>query len=1356
MPLSLKRLILILCVLVTPLTARALTAGTGPDPAITISPRYITVGLSGTVQYAATVGGVANAQVTWLVNGIPGGNATLGTISPSGLYTAPTSVPPSSTLIEAMASGQLGVVYVNVAGPGPTITAVKPNPIPVGNFSITVNGSGFQAGATVFSGGIAMSTTYVNSTTLVAVGYQRNAGAGTVDAKNPGGNVGNQFPVSFGTSAIAPTQATVSLGGTKQFTAGGATSWTTTAGSVTASGLYTAPTKMPASPSATVTASGPFGSSTAVVAIAPASACSASPSSVTLTLNQTQQFSCSQPVVWQASAGTISSSGLYTAPATMPSSPKVTISGVGSFGTTYAYVNLSSPTASQTIAPLAVSVALGQTQQFTSAGATGWTATAGSISSTGLYVAPTTMPSSSSVTVSATGPNGTAKAQVTLTAPVSQTISPSSAAVTLGKTQQFTSTGATGWTTTAGSISSAGLYTAPATMPASSTASVTATGPGGTATATISLVSGVIAQAISPTAVSVTLGQAVQFSSAGATGWTATAGSVSSTGLFTAPSTMPASSTASVTATGPGGTATATVSLVAARAASTGTVSITTQSPLYGWQVIPGATRRIHATVSNGSSNQVNWSYTTTGGASATITPAVTPNIPGAYVDVTVGSTGSACTNVGSSTSPVFSSAATVVLKATSVDDPTKSTTVPINVCNPTVQVFVSPFNVRLYAGQTVDLQSWVWGSPNDNVTWSVSQPAGGNGTFAAPPAGGGATTSRDAVFSATVAGNYTVTATSVANPSVSASAILSVSSTALPTYAVTPNHTEPVDCSVDPTLTGKTYDVGAGHPYAMLADAYVAIGSNILNPGTTIRLFNTDTTGTNPTRYHEYLRIDGQGTQAQPIRIVGCADANGNLPIMDGQNATSYSPTDNSVAATIIGLYQIGIHHSGVFAVYPTINSPSYIVIEGIAFRNAYPTTSNGGAVSTYYAPGSSSATQWPSTSSCIRPYEGNHVTVRGNDMQDCGWGILADFNANNAWGGFFGDFDLQGNYFNNIGTNNYSEHMAYVQGFRQVVQGNVFDTLKSISNGEELKLRGVAEVVRYNQFNQSTNTRTLDFVEEQDSNLYMSFLGYYYTPAGSTSYHNLYPSDAYTPDMIAAADEAWHKAYAYGNVFNMGPGAPSSQAPIHFFGDQSPYTDQNTNPPVRVGDLFDYSNTFYFAGGTAAGGPPNFNFVDTMQNQDNQIRWEWPTITIWNNAIFSGPLNISSNQGFQWSTLRTDTYNFGPNWISSNWGTNTQTCTNSTCWAGTGWPWYTETTSYMDGANLAGHIGGFSSVIVGGTTPPFSTTTFIPTSGGGLVGAGAPLPASISNMPVRFQMTAPSYVLTPRTAPLTLGAHD
>ncbi len=72
--------------------------------------------------------------------------------------------------------------------------------------------------------------------------------------------------------------------------------------------------------------------------------------------------------------------------------------------------------------------------------------------------------------------------------PPPQAIAPATVNVNLGATQQFTSSGASAFTASAGAITSAGLYTAPATMPAGNSVTVTATGPGGTATATVTLI----------------------------------------------------------------------------------------------------------------------------------------------------------------------------------------------------------------------------------------------------------------------------------------------------------------------------------------------------------------------------------------------------------------------------------------------------------------------------------------------------------------------------------------------------------------------------------------------------------------------------------------------------------------------------------------------------------------------------------------------------------------------------------------------------------------------------------------------------------------------------------------------------
>ena len=56
---------------------------------ITISPTQAQMYVGGTQQFIATVTGAANTNVTWQVNQVVGGNSTLGTISQTGLYTAP-------------------------------------------------------------------------------------------------------------------------------------------------------------------------------------------------------------------------------------------------------------------------------------------------------------------------------------------------------------------------------------------------------------------------------------------------------------------------------------------------------------------------------------------------------------------------------------------------------------------------------------------------------------------------------------------------------------------------------------------------------------------------------------------------------------------------------------------------------------------------------------------------------------------------------------------------------------------------------------------------------------------------------------------------------------------------------------------------------------------------------------------------------------------------------------------------------------------------------------------------------------------------------------------------------------------
>ena len=88
-------------------SASALVSFTQPPPptiAITVAPSTVTLGGGQSQAFVATVTGTSNIQVNWLVNGISAGNVTLGTITSSGLYTAPATVPTSAVSITAVSS----------------------------------------------------------------------------------------------------------------------------------------------------------------------------------------------------------------------------------------------------------------------------------------------------------------------------------------------------------------------------------------------------------------------------------------------------------------------------------------------------------------------------------------------------------------------------------------------------------------------------------------------------------------------------------------------------------------------------------------------------------------------------------------------------------------------------------------------------------------------------------------------------------------------------------------------------------------------------------------------------------------------------------------------------------------------------------------------------------------------------------------------------------------------------------------------------------------------------------------------------------------------------------------------------
>jgi plastocyanin len=161
--------------------------------------------------------------VNWSVNSTPGGNSTLGTISSSGLYTAPATIATGSANVSVVASSQsspaiTGSASIALSYPSPKITSVAPNAINAGSAAtvVTIQGSNFTTASSVYLGTSAISTSFVSSSTLQATipaSSLNLAGALSVDVTNPqpggGSSASQQISVVPQLVSVTPNSAPV-------------------------------------------------------------------------------------------------------------------------------------------------------------------------------------------------------------------------------------------------------------------------------------------------------------------------------------------------------------------------------------------------------------------------------------------------------------------------------------------------------------------------------------------------------------------------------------------------------------------------------------------------------------------------------------------------------------------------------------------------------------------------------------------------------------------------------------------------------------------------------------------------------------------------------------------------------------------------------------------------------------------------------------------------------------------------------------------------------------------------------------------------------------------------------------------
>lgn len=210
---------------------------------------------------------------------------------------------------------------------------------------------------------------------------------------------------------------------------------------------------------------------------------SISPGQATVSAGAQVQFSASvgnagnKTVLWSATGGTVTATGLFTAPLTTGTCYVVATSQADPEKTATAVVTVVAPVvitpSPTTIFPLATQAFTATVPGFTDNSVT-WSvveASGGAIDAAGLYTAPYDEGTYHVQAVSVADPTRTATAAVTVQAPVA--VVPNGVSLTVSSTQTFTASdrvsGATlmNWSilegVAGGTIDASGLYTAPAT-----------------------------------------------------------------------------------------------------------------------------------------------------------------------------------------------------------------------------------------------------------------------------------------------------------------------------------------------------------------------------------------------------------------------------------------------------------------------------------------------------------------------------------------------------------------------------------------------------------------------------------------------------------------------------------------------------------------------------------------------------------------------------------------------------------------------------------------------------------------------------------------------------------------------------
>jgi hypothetical protein len=269
-------------------------------------------------------------------------------------------------------------------------------------------------------------------------------------------------------------------------------------------------------------------------------------------------------------------------------------------------------------------------------------------------------------------------------------------------------------------------------------------------------------------------------------------------------------------------------------------------------------------------------------------------------------------------------------------------------------------------------------------------------------------------------------------------------------------------------------------------------------------------------TPYKEKWVICRQGTPSAPITVRGIAGPSGELPIIDGNGATTRSALNywNQERSII----KIGGANN------PPDTVPQNITLENLEIRSARPPYS--------FTSANGTTQNYTTNASSIYVEKGENIVVRNCRIHDSGNGFfVASSDALASRNILF-----EGNHIYDNGIeSSIFEHNNYTAAAGITFQYNHFGPLRAGCQGNNLKDRSAGLVVRYNWI--EGGNRQLDLVDGEDSSLIRN-------------------------------DPRYRETFVYGNVL-IEPDAAGNRQIAHYGG------DSGATANYRKGTLYFFNNT-------------------------------------------------------------------------------------------------------------------------------------------------------------------------------------